>query len=79
MNILQDIYNGRYEPTRPNSPQYRALREKCYAYWDKVQEAMGDEFLDQFWNHEVEMEDEARFHDFREGFLLGASLILELL
>lgn len=79
MNILQDIYNGLYEPAQPHSPEYLAMREKRYAYWDKVQEVMGEAFQDQFWIHEVKLEDEERFSDFREGFRLGVSLMLELL
>ena len=79
MNILETIYDGQYAPARPDSPEYRALRQKSLTYWEQIQKTMGEDFLDKHWNCQVDLESAARLHDFREGFRLAVTLMLELL
>lgn len=79
MNILETLYDGQYIPARPDTPEYRKLCEKSCTYWEQIQKIMGEDFLDAHWNCQVDLESAARLHDFREGFRLAVSLMLDLL
>ena len=78
MSILEEIYNNNYSTDLPQTPEFRALREKAAKFWDYIEEKAGTECIEKYWNEFVDMEDAEHFHYFREGFLLGASLMLEL-
>ena len=77
MSILTDIYNDEYHPqaARPVMPQ--DLREKDLAFWKKVSEVLGSEYVDAHLYRSCEIEHFNDFHHFREGFRLGVLLMLE--
>ena len=78
MSILEEIFNNDYSIVLPQTPEYQALREKGNKFWDYIEEKAGTESIDKYWDEFAEMENAEHFHYFREGFLLGASLMLEL-
>ena len=47
-------------------------------FWDYIEEKAGQECIEKYWDDFADMEAAGHFHYFREGFLLGASLMLEL-
>lgn len=79
MSILKKIYNEQYTPGNPQKKLPFSLRLKERAFYNAVEEAMGPEFIERHWDNLCKVEDFKRFHDFREGFRLGVSLMLELL
>ncbi len=79
MSILQDIYNDSYYPCEPLEHMPKALRDKQLAFYEKIEEAMGVEFMEQHWDDLCEIDRFRDFTNFRQGFRLGVSLMLELL
>ena len=79
MSILEKIYNQQYAPASPMKKMPFSLRLKERAFYEAVEEAMGEDFLERYWDGLCEVEDFKRFSDFREGFRLGVSLMLEML
>ena len=79
MSILQDIYNENYTLADPETQMPVSMRNKERAFYNAVEEAMGADFMESHWNNLCKAEDFRRFNDFREGFRLGVSLMLELL
>ena len=47
-------------------------------FWEYIEERAGAECIEKYWDDFADMEAAGHFHYFREGFLLGASLMLEL-
>lgn len=78
MSILQDIYSDSYYPCEPLEHMPKRLLDKQLAFYNKIEEAMGMEFMEQHWEDLCEIERFRDFANFRQGFRLGASLMLEL-
>ena len=78
MSLLEEIFLNEYSIELPQTPEYRALREKGSRFWEYIEEKAGAECIEKYWNEFVDLEEAEHFHYFREGFLLGASLMLEL-
>lgn len=78
MSILEEIFNNDYSIDLPHTPEYQTLREKGGKFWDYIEEKVGREGIEKYWDEFVDMECAEHFHYFREGFVLGASLMLEL-
>ena len=79
MSILRDIYNDNYTPADPTKKMPFSLRLKERAFYDAIEETMGTDFMERHWESLCKVEDFKRFNDFREGFRLGVSLMLEML
>ena len=79
MRILKDIYNENYAPSRRADKLPFSLRLKERAFFDAVKESMGAEFLERHWDGLCKVEEFRDYANFREGFRLGVSLMLELL
>ena len=79
MSILQDIYNDEYTPDDALKKMPFSLRLKERVFYDAVEEAMGEEFLERHWDSLCKIEHYKGFANFRAGFRLGVSLMLELL
>lgn len=79
MRILQDIYTNQYSAieTQPKPPE--KLRAEVYRLFEKMETEMGREFAEKYWNCMCEEEDFLNYANFREGFRLGVSLMMELL
>lgn len=78
MSLLEEIFNNDYSIDLPHTPEYQALREKGAKFWDYIEETAGRECIEKYWDEFVDMECAEHFHYFRKGFVLGASLMLEL-
>ena len=79
MSILSDIYNDEYHipDILPKLPQ--EIRSRDLAFWNKISETFGIEFVDQHVNRISEMESLNDIHYFREGFRFAMLLMLEIL
>ena len=70
MSIIEEIYNGQYQPQAGGPVFPRDMREEDLAFWKKVTEALGDDFAD------AHLRRICLYH-FREGFRLGVRLMLD--
>ena len=78
MSILHDIYGGGYAPGESLERLPQDLGDKYWAFFEEVEKAMGLEFIERHWDNLVEADLYRSHANFREGFRLGASLMLEL-
>lgn len=78
MSILENIYNGEYSPDKALKKMPFSLRLKERAFFDAIEEAMGQDFIERHWEGLCEMEHFVGCASFREGFRLGVSLMMEL-
>lgn len=76
-DILREIFDDVYDITPKRDKAQQELDKKHFTEWDKVQEILGAEFVDQLCELEGEREDRRNFHYYREGFRLGVRLMLE--
>lgn len=79
MGILQDIYLGNYRVDPTMTAKEREITSKSAPLWEKAYEAMGEEAADQLSDYIGELLLETCLSRFREGFRLGALLMLELI
>ena len=79
MSLLHDIYNDNYDPCKPLDKMPFSLRLKERAFFDAVEMAMGAEFIERHWDGLCKIEQFKGYANFREGFRLGVSLMLEML
>ncbi len=78
MSLLKEIFHENYSIDLPRTSEYRDLRKKGLKFWDYIEEKAGQECIEKYWDDFAAMTDAENFHFFREGFILGASLMLEL-
>ena len=79
MTILENIYNGDYDPGRAADNLPFSLRLGERAFYDAVEKTMGAKFLERHWDGLCKIEHFRDCANFREGFRLGVSLMLEML
>ena len=79
MDILQKIFDGKYDITPIADKKQQELDDKCCAEWDRVFQVLGLEFADRLIDLEGEQADRLSFHYYRAGFQLGVLLMLEAL
>ena len=78
-NILDELYEGYYEPRFSPSEEYRRRSKADEGLWEKVQEAYGARFVDELCSGINALSVEEERSMFRHGFHLGALLMLDLL
>ena len=78
MSILQDIYGGSYAPGESLGRLPQDLSDKYWAFFEEVEKVMGLEFIERHWDDLVEANLYRDHMNFREGFRLGAALMLEM-
>lgn len=78
-SILEDIYYGRYQRKFIQTPKYQAVSEAMEKDWDEAREILGWERVDRLWSSLMAVAALEGADDFREGFRLGAALMLEAL
>ena len=71
---LKDIFNGIYEPQIVPHPM---TKEECAA-WEKAIALIGEKAVDEMVSAQCRSLAETEYEYFREGFRLGARLMLEL-
>lgn len=77
---MRDTLKELYEYARltcPLSEEYKALEEENGALWDKVRPLLGLKTVDELMNSYAGLSWQSEYEWFREGFRLGAALILE--
>ena len=79
MSILEKIYNGNYEPNESCERLPLSLRLKDRAFWEAIEEGMGEAFIERHWDGLCKIEHFRDYANFREGFRLGVSLMMELM
>ena len=79
MSILQDIYSEKYTPGKATDKLPFSLRLKERAFWDAIEAGMGADFIERHWDGLCKVEHFRDYANFREGFRLGVSLMMELL
>ena len=78
MDILETLFNGEYEPPMLPEGELDAWLEQDYAFWEHIEALAGPEETETLWFQRGELEAALRLSGFREGFRLGASLLLAL-
>ena len=79
MSILQDIYSEKYIPSKAADKMPFSLQLEKRAFLDAIEGSLGENFME---SHRDGLSKIERFRDyanFREGFRLGVSLMMELL
>ena len=75
-SILDDIYYGNYSRTFTPTPEYRKAVSAATKEWDAAKAVLGYEKIDRLWDTQMEVACLEGADDFREGFRLGAALML---
>ncbi len=78
-DILKEIYIERFFARRPLTEEYQALADKDGALWEKVRPLLGKELVDQMQHCQSDINYQTNYEWFREGFQMGAALMLELM
>jgi len=76
-DILIALFNGTYDPTPNVTDEQRELLSQLNSLSLPVQELLGLEFVDRLNAVHTELEECSGRHYFREGFRLGAQMMLE--
>lgn len=74
MSILQDIYDNKYTPGKAQDRLPFSLRLRGR----EIYEALDEEFIERYWDDLCKIGSYRDFANFREGFRLGVSLMLEM-
>lgn len=78
-DILKELFDSPLYIDRAPSEELLALRAEESKLWDKIQPLIGLEIMDELNDVQAGIDNEKNLTWFREGFRLGAGLILELL
>lgn len=78
-DILRELYEMDRSQPKVSTEELRTLRRKEIELWEAVKPLIGPEMIDDINNAQAATIHEVNFVCFREGFRLGASLMLELL
>ena len=79
MNILQDIYSGGYCPCETAEKIPPGVKDRKWAFFDEIEKRYGVEVIERHWDDLCEADSARDYANFREGFRLGVSLMMELL
>ena len=78
-SILEDIYCGKYSHKFNPTPEYRKAVSAMSKEWDAAKAILGYEQTERLWDTQMAVAALEGADDFREGFRLGAALMLEAL
>ena len=78
MSILESLFHGKYRSPQENINMPPELRRKRKELLNRIEAALGADFLEEYWDNFCEIEQAQNLHFFREGFRLGAMMIREL-
>lgn len=79
MSILQDIYDGEYCPCETAEKIPPAVKDKKWAFYEEIEKRFGAEVIERHWDDLCEADIARDYANFREGFRLGVSLMMELM
>lgn len=77
--IIDELYALLPPVKRPHTPEEEELWTEYLSMSDQVKNAFGLQFLDRFTLLKAELDDRDGLGQFRQGFRLGAGLMLEVL
>lgn len=77
-SLLKELYYGSYERRFVRTPEYNAAAEAMSKVWDAAEAKLGQETREALWNTAFDLADLEGYQDFRDGFRLGVSLMLEV-
>lgn len=77
-DILKELYKEKFYINWRATPEYQALERKEGELWDQVKPLLGQEMIDQLMDSQSAVAYQSNYEWFREGFRLGAGLLLEL-
>ena len=77
-SLLEEIYYGNYERRFVRTPEYKAATAAMTKTWDAAHEKLSREELDELWSTAMALSVLEGYDDFRAGFRLGVSLMLEV-
>lgn len=78
-DIIKELFDSALYIDRAPSEKLLALRAEESKLWEKIQPLIGLEIMDELTDVQASIDNEKNLTWFREGFRLGASLMLELL
>ena len=78
-DMLKQIYKDKFFSSRPLTEEYQTLADKDCTLWEKARPLLGQELIDQIQDNQSDINYQTNYEWFREGFRLGASLMLELM
>lgn len=78
-SILKELYEERFYANWQVTPEYQALADKEGELWEQVKPLIGRKMIDRLLDIQSDLAYQGNYEWFREGFRLGASLMLELL
>ena len=78
-DVLKQVYKDKFFARRPLTEEYQSLAEKDGILWKEARPLLGRELMDKIQNSQSDINYQTNYEWFREGFRLGASLMLELL
>ena len=78
-DIIKELYDSALYTDRAPSEELLALRAEESKLWEKIEPLLGLETMDKLTDVQASIDNEKNLTWFREGFRLGASLMLELL
>ena len=78
-SLLEEIYYGSCERRFVRTPEYKAATAAMTKTWDAAHEKLSREELDELWRTAMALSALEGYDDFRAGFRLGVSLMLEAL
>ena len=79
MSILHEIYDDTYIPCAPLQKIPKELQDRKWAFYEEVERAAGVELIERHWDAICEADSARDYVNFREGFRLGVSLMLEMI
>ena len=77
-DILKSLYTGSFTAQPAPNTQYFQQANQVEDLWEKVRELIGEDLLEELRAAENSIQFEHNFNWYREGFRLGALLMLEL-
>lgn len=78
-DIIKELYEERFYTNWRATPEYQALADREDELWEQVKPLIGQKIIDQLMGSQSDLSYQTNYEWFREGFRLGASLMLELL
>ena len=78
-NVLEELYYGNYEMEFHRTEKYRQAAAAYEQLLEKIRKGFNQEFVTELENTEAKLHEEEAFSVFRNGFHLGALLMIDLL
>lgn len=78
-DLIKELYQRNIDAVFRPTKEARRERAKCSAVWERLGRQLGQETQDALWDSAIEFAEEEDLELFRQGFRLGAQMMLELM